>query len=413
MLYISFAYQKGTEMEKENDRTYRVLTRICNAKMKGTYRGGEALFRCPYREEKTVGINLDKGIWHCFRECGICTANKGNLVHLYMLFKGVSDYGRARTRLDERMKRIYGDHAPAPVRSREDRKASDDVKDGVYTALLKTLDLSDEHRRSLKKRGLTDGYIDRMMFRSLPEASLLPYAIEKVKQETGMNSSGLAGVPGFFLGDNGQWALNFRGSGILIPYVDFEGRITGLQTRYDDPPGGVIKGNRYRWLTSKGRKGGTRASVVFSSGLFPGRSWQPEDVSLKEICVTEGALKAAVASCISGKRFCSIPGVSCYTAFEKLLNELESMGIKRITDAFDLDRQTNVSVENAIRKLEKMCISRGMAFVGYGGEAWMPWTAEYKGVDDYLLEMSVKKRDILKHEKRIPALKPQLPVSMR
>lgn len=73
-----------------------------------------------------------------------------------------------------------------------------------------------------------------------------------------------------------------------------------------------LKQQRYRWATSAGYPNGSSAK---NTALFWSRPLKDE----KTIFITEGGLKASVASHLSGDLFVAIPGVSCIATFKDLL----------------------------------------------------------------------------------------------
>lgn len=100
---------------------------------------------------------------------------------------------------------------------------------------------------------------------------------------------------------------------------------------------------------------------------------------------TEGGLKAATASSLSGGWFTAIPGVNCFDAWEVLLSYLKEQGVKTLVDAFDSDRATNEQVAANIKKLYEIA-----ADYGFKMQPW-DWGTEFKGCDDYLLAQKKKK----------------------
>ena len=90
-----------------------------------------------------------------------------------------------------------------------------------------------------------------------------------------------------------------------------------------------LKQQRYRWATSAGYPNGSSAK---NTALFWSRPLKDE----KTIFITEGGLKASVASHLSGDLFVTIPGVSCIATFKDLLQVCKKNGIC-LVEAFDMD----------------------------------------------------------------------------
>ena len=249
-----------------------------------------------------------------------------------------------------------------------------EMLDSAYRALLNVLELTERHKENLANRGLSEDDIKRMEFRSIPQNG-----IEMIPKYLAKQGVILEGVPGFYF-ENGTPKMCTNGSGIYIPYRDFEGRILGLQIRYDVqiepwmPPEQVkkLKDKRYRWLTSSSEKGGTSAQNIPFYGI-------PESKPQSVAYATEGGLKAAVAQSLSSGWFVAIPGITCFSAWEELLKTLKAQNVKTLVDAFDSDRATNENVKNSIQKLYDIAQDYGFEM-----KSW-DWGTKYKGVDDYLL----------------------------
>lgn len=193
----------------------------------------------------------------------------------------------------------------------------------MYSALLDMIPLTSRHKADLLKRGHTEQSIQEYRFASVPQVGLR--TIPRKLISMGLN---LDGVPGFYK-DNDEWKMDMPGSGYFIPYYDEEARIQGLQIRYDivipkDAPAKRVKelkSLRYRWYTSSKHDNGAAASNVPYYNLPKYRS---------SCCyLTEGGLKAATSSTLSGGWFAAIPGVTCYDTWETLLENLKKMGVTK------------------------------------------------------------------------------------
>src|SRR5262249_35092364 len=111
----------------------------------------------------------------------------------------------------------------------------------------------------------------------------------------------LPSVPGFVLKEQGEgppvWSLTGRG-GILVPVRDVRRRIVGLKVRADD--GGEP---RYAYLSSKKHGGAGPGSPVHVP---------PFEGGAGTVRVTEGELKADVATALGGVLTVGLPGVSAW-----------------------------------------------------------------------------------------------------
>lgn len=241
-------------------------------------------------------------------------------------------------------------------------RAADEVLDKVYTDLLKKLELSAEHRENLLWRGLTEEAINANRYRTLP----LRGRSRLAKALIGIYGQDLiASVPGFYLNNDNEkpyWTLA-GAPGILIPVRDLQGRITGLKIRRCEPDADP----KYIWLTSKSHGGPGPANSVHVP-KFSG------DTST--VRVTEGELKADIATALSGVLTVSIPGVSCWRQAAPALKEL---GAKTVLIAFDADASTNPFVARALRNTVEDLINEGFQV---SVETWD--IKDGKGIDDLL-----------------------------
>lgn len=251
---------------------------------------------------------------------------------------------------------------PPPAKAMPPR-ADPETLNRVYRSLLRELRLSDRHRADLRARGLTDQAIRRGGYRSLPlrgRAALAGRLVEAHGADT------CATVPGFYIreeGDRRYWTL--AGSvGLVIPVRDAEGRIVALKVRADDPG----DGSRYTTVSSSKRGGpGPGAPIHVPAGFNGDR---------ETVRLTEGELKADVATALSGILTVSVPGVSTWRPALAVLHQL---GAVTVAVAFDADAETNQHVGRAAERTEQALLGEGFRVVR---ETW-PATAG-KGIDDLL-----------------------------
>ena len=364
-----------------------VLRDLCAPRFKKEVpnRKGEVEIYCPLREDKSFEVNVRREQWNCFKKCADCPCGgAGGVLDMYALFFG----GTRKEAYRAIMNAVHGNEETVARRKaeclppvQETTKVSASILDNTYQTLLDMLSLTSEHQENLVKRGLSIADIEQMEFRSIPQNG-----IESIPALLVKKGAILQGVPGFYF-DDGKPKMVSHGSGFYIPYRDTEGKIVGLQIRYDiefssDMNKETIKRlkqKRYRWFTSSSEEGGASASNVPFWGM-PGTKLS--DV----VYVTEGGLKAATAQSISGGCFVAIPGVTCYSAFEELLVGLKKSGVKALVDAFDSDRASNSNVADAIAKLHSIASDYGFEM-----KTW-DWGTEHKGVDDFLLAKKQQKR---------------------
>lgn len=383
---------------------------LVNAEAKGKGRWRDV--NCPYAKGKEIRVNIEDGTWNCFHECSTCPRHprpgSSGILDLYCFFANVESRTTAYKQL---LNTFYGDsytppkYTPqkekAPVEQMDEDPSDDkslapiDVRDKAYRRFLSLCVLTKYHRRELRNRGLSDKDIDRIGYRSVPQAGLRQIA--DALTGAGVN---LDKVPGFYFDKKaGTYNIFPHKSGIFIPYFNVDGKIQGLQIRYDakitdDMPAETVKElkkKRYRWFSS------AYAEYKFGSGTasknyayFGSLNLYKDDNPDRVVYVTEGALKAQVAEVLCkkvyGKQriFVAVPGVSCYTTFRALCRKLKENGIVRMVDVFDSDRFKNDSVMNAVRTMKEIAKSYGIEFV-----SWNFGTTQ-KGIDDFLLAKAQK-----------------------
>jgi hypothetical protein len=252
---------------------------------------------------------------------------------------------------------------PSPVIATPDRTNL------VYSALLDRLTLRPEHLDNLLKRGLSLEAIRANNYRSTPTKGK---AREIVRD---LATLGLSGVPGFFRRD--EWEMVGMCPGYLLPYRGASGRILGLSYRLDVPLGDA----KYLWASSP------------PDALDDGRVKYPQGTALKvplhhagrhlfasasEIWLTEGGLKADVASHLLGVPFIAAGGV--WQFGEHFAEEMKAAfpHASRYVVAFDVDWRTNPQVKLALEKLMRQLSAAGLRYVV------RTWPTG-KGIDDYAL----------------------------
>jgi hypothetical protein len=235
----------------------------------------------------------------------------------------------------------------------------------VYVSLLRRhLSLSDQHRADLYRRGLTDQEIYERGYASTPSEQG-----GRILANVLASTLDLAGVAGFYRAA-GEWRMVNTLPGYFVPYRDPRGKIQSLQYRLDAPlNGGKTK---YLWLSSRTASSGSPLHHAGHKFLADaGAIW-----------LTEGALKADVASFLLGVPFVAAAGLSFgqdFGARFKLSHPDKSAIL-----AFDSDFQTNPNVRDGLRRLVDDLVLNG---VPYTIRTWRG----AKGIDDYALLHSQEK----------------------
>lgn len=251
-----------------------------------------------------------------------------------------------------------------PSAPRRDR-APVEVCDRAYRAVLAELRLLDVDRAALLARGLSDEHIAANGYRTLTvegRSRLASVLINAVGEDAA------GAVPGLVWkeeGRRGWWSLA-GAPGLVVPVRDLNGRIAALKVRRRDP----CEGPRYLYVTSKKHGGPSAASVVHVPLLAAERrgraAW---------LVITEGELKADVATALSRSSVVSIPGVGAWAAGVDLAL---AWGARRNAVAFDMDAATNPHVAKARRLIIDELRREGLPT-----QLWK-WDPPWKGIDDFL-----------------------------
>ena len=274
----------------------------------------------------------------------------------------------------EELCKIFGPDGGEPVRKckRKPRSietvelpiASAEVRDNTYSNLLSLLTLCPTHQSALKERGLKSEEMELLCYRTTPTTRLKRIVTELLER-----GCILDGVPGFYCQkDSGQWVLDIRGSGIMLPDRNLLGQIEAIQVRLDK-----VYNQKFYNLTSVDQYYGTQSKCC------------PHYVGVHEgdevVCLTEGVMKSDLAySFAQGSPyecgFVGLTGIPSYSQYERVLEELDSIGVKRINVMVDSDYQ----VKEEVRKARDRYIEMGAA-AGFE-MAPITWTQKQKGVDD-------------------------------
>lgn len=274
-------------------------------------------------------------------------------------------------------------------------KASNDVLNKSFRALMQVSNLSDDHRTSLEERGMSQEMIDKGGYFTFPKASneLLLDMYKKLK-EVDSHSQVLKNVPGFVTaehlkqvqGQEVRYLYTFTNqNGLGIPVRNAMGQIVGIQVRKDQISEDE---KRYGWFSSSyaqykniykhGTEAGTPIHVTY-----------PKENNFKNVVfVTEGIFKAdAIAEAFKSTAI-SVQGVGNY----KLINEelkviAERNGeIEHIFIAFDADMAQNVNVYNHLKKMVAW-IKEEFPNVTFYNSLWDE--EKGKGIDDLIQEGNV------------------------
>ena len=252
----------------------------------------------------------------------------------------------------------------------------------TYSLLLEMLSLNPAHRAHLRseKRGLSDGQIDSLGFKSTPPYFLCRSLTERLIKQ----GCKVEGVPGFYLHEGGYWTLRFssRTAGILIPAVGVDGLIRGMQILLDkpfkdkdDPP--EKAGTKYIWFSSSGKNMGTTSGspVHFIGNPFA-----------RTIYVTEGILKADIAHCLLNRSFVAVAGANNVAQLGPLFGLLAQNGTELVIEAHDMDKYSNEMIAKGSSKIYLLARQHGMEC------RRLTWNPNHKGIDDWQLALRREKQ---------------------
>lgn len=245
---------------------------------------------------------------------------------------------------------------PEPQKLNEDERA---LRHRTYTKLASIFPLSAHHRAQLKNRGLTDLEIERRGYWTAP----LSTAIKLLKNFTADDRKQIGKlVPGVF--HNGGNTIAAKAS-LVIPVRDADGMIVALQQRPDHTEKNAPK---YRWVSVKnGVSSGTPCHVPLIG--------QSANLKSGIVRITEGPLKADIATHLSSVLTIAVAGVSVWKA---AVDELDRIKPQSVWLAFDADSATKAEVAKAVVDVYDLLSSQGANVL------FESWQSDNKGIDDAL-----------------------------
>lgn len=232
-----------------------------------------------------------------------------------------------------------------------------------YHSLLGMLPLERRHYQNFHQRGLPDAEITRRQYRTLPTRGRAEFARRLVDV---FGSNACVQTPGLYIKeeDDRRWWSLAGAPGLLIPVGDANGHIIALIVRSDDPDAEA----RYSAVSSRAHRGpgpGAHIHVPLFEKAIPER-----------VRLTEGILKADVATVLSGMLTLGLPGVS---AWRQVLPLLCKRHIHTVILAFDADARRNWHVARALQRSAATLRAAGVkVLLEHRAEA------DGKGIDDLL-----------------------------
>jgi hypothetical protein len=231
----------------------------------------------------------------------------------------------------------------------------------VYSAILEVLTLAEVDRDQLRSRGLNEDHIQRNQYRTFgayDRRRALARALRLYGEAACLT------VPGVILRrENRDSYVCLAGApGLIVPVRNLGGEIIALKVRRR-----VAASPRYLYVSSVATGGpGPGAPVhVPSAG----------DRSTTVVRLTEGELKADVATALSGLLTISVAGAGTW---RRALPVLKELGARTCRLAFDADGLTNRHVATALLSLAEHLVGEGLEV------ELETWEESLKGIDDCL-----------------------------
>lgn len=310
---------------------------------------------CPFHDDHhpSLDVSQQHHTWRCW-VCGV----HGDAIDWVRLTENCSAVDALHRLAGQPPARPKGERLLDP-----DPRASRERRHQAYAALLQAAGLSDMHTDQLRQRGLSDEVIHHAAYASLPARPREPLlqAMRAVVPD-------LTGVPGVARDPKrSRWRL-WGAPGLLIPVRDRHGQIQACQIRVDEGPA------RYQWMTSAprypqwtGTSPGTPFHVAGIRYLSKSSTWW----------VTEGPLKADVASFFLQAPVMGIPGVALWS---KLARSLSHWRPPRVILAFDHDANPDT-----LERVQAAQDALGALLDGAGIRVEVArWDEGIKGLDDAL-----------------------------
>ena len=237
-------------------------------------------------------------------------------------------------------------------------EADIELRSTVYNAFILDLSLTEQHHDDLLHRGLHDSDIEERGYRSLTFDSGRDAL---VGLRTTFADTELLSVPGFVTDGNGGVRMAGPKEGLIIPSRDALGRIAALKVRRDNDH---AEHGKYSCISGGGGPScGVPTHVPLGIQL-------PVSV----IRVTEGELKADIATVLSGIPTLGIAGVSNW---RPALAVLQSFCVASVLLAFDADCKTKPHVTSCLSDFTTALIDAGF---DVKIETWN--IEDGKGIDD-------------------------------
>lgn len=354
---------------------------------------------CPFcGGKRKFNVNSNKGFARCAK-CGDGKdASKGfNSVKLHAQLTGLNKNDAYK----DLMKRWSGLPSDAQVVYKTPQKKAiqktkivmpSDLRNSFYETLIKKSYLKKDHLLNLINRGLNKTFIEKEGFISTRQegtkaftniiVKALPDDTKRYLKEEGIKYT----VPGFInLFKKNKQNMMKVSEGILVPVRNCLGEIEAFQVRHDvveeDEP-------RYTWFSSSFTEEGSELNVKNIHHVGFDEYIEKFNKLPGSVYLTEGALKADVASCLVHRPFIALPGISNYSQLKEECEYLKRADCQNIYLCMDMDYREKKEVAQATNKIISIIQEAGLTCY------LCDWPSEYKGIDDYLLARAKGKTNI-------------------
>lgn len=348
---------------------------------------------CPWCEEAhwKLNINPNKGRCGVFR-CPKC-GHSGSLISLQMKLQK-QEYDEA---LDMLKNSELKSRFKYEVKATSDTVPTASLKrrDAVYRQLIAKGYASQKLAKDLIRRGLGQDQFD--WYITVKRGDVNNFS-NYVKGPGLIENRHLVSIPGVFgkakqdefgKEDTSELFFSFPvNAGYLIPIISHLGEkpaISCMQIRHFEVEEGYP---RYSYLTSNNTKlkngvgVGECNKVHYTRNFWNEDLWNNPQMKVpKTVNLTEGALKADVASVLSGRCFIAVPGVNTIKDLPGELKFLKEKGCERINICFDMDYLDKPQVQQALEKVVEIIKSSDLKPIQ------IKWDRAFKGIDDYYLHL--------------------------
>ena len=315
---------------------------------------------CPFcKGKRKFHVSLKRNAARCNK----CSGDSGwNTTTLHADLTGLS----TKEAYKDLVKKFNGLEAGAKVIAKHTKKLQEEdsitpvditVRDKVYRKLLESLELAPSHKEDLLKRGLSEEDIKEGLYKTVPVMGFHSLAVSALEGEKIKKGEG---IPGFTDASNiNDAAVRKKKSGYFVPVKTRNGLISGMQIRFDNLPENSSEEEKeafrkYTWFSSAEKD--TGCGVTGCENIHYAGNW--EEVP-KEVQITEGMLKADIASHLSGKPFLALAGVNNVGQLQAELTKLQKEGLETVNICVDMDYREKREVANAMKRIQEIINKSG------------------------------------------------------